>query len=133
MRRHQPARHGLRGEERGPHVQPHDGVEIIDAHFDEGLRPVHAGIVEEDVVGQRPLHRLLEGGEVGYVDGEPVGRAAPFADRRRACLDLALRARRQRDVGAGLGEGSGSGQADAAPGAGDQRALAVEAERGRGG
>ena len=49
--------------------------------------------------------------------------------RRR--LDLALCARRQRHMRAGLRQCGCCREPDAAPAAGDQRALAVEAERGR--
>jgi hypothetical protein len=132
LRSQEPARHRLRCEKRRPDVQPHDGVEVLDAHLDERLRPVHAGVIEEHVVGRGALHGLLEGGEIGDIDGERVGRAAPLANLLRARFDLVIGSGHEGDVGACLGKGGGCGKPDAAPGAGDKSALAVEAKR-RGG
>jgi hypothetical protein len=133
LRPDEPARHRLSREERRSHVQPHDGVEAFDAHLHEGLRPVHAGVVEENVVRRRALHGLLEGRQVSDVDGYGLGRSAPLANLARARFDLVVRARHEGHVSARFGKGRCCRQADAAPGPGHESALAVEAERGRGG
>ena len=127
------SRRATRGEKCGADVQPHDGVEVQDRHLGEGLRPVHAGVVEEHVVGVAVRDEPREGVEISDVASLRIGRAAAGADRRGAGVDLLARARNERHMRAGIGERRRRGQPDAAPGPGHERASAVEAERGGGG
>ena len=55
----QPPRHRLRHEEGGAHVEPHDDVEVLDRDVRQHLRPVGAGIVDQDVerLGRRDRRR----------------------------------------------------------------------------
>ena len=126
----QPLGHRLRHEESGAHIQPHDGVEVLDLDVDQRRRPVHAGIVDQHLKRRACGKRCLDGGDIGDVERQRVGLLAARADRRRRFLDFGRRACGQRHMRAGVGQRGGGGETDAAPGAGDQRALAVEAEGG---
>ena len=104
-----------------------------DRHLGEGLRPVHAGVVEEHVVGVAVRDEPREAVEIGDVASLRIGRAAAGADRRGAGLDLLGGARHERHMRAGVGERRRRGKPDAAPSPGHERTPAVEAERGGGG
>ena len=97
---------------------------------EQRLGPVGAGVVDEDVEGLGAGDRGLHGGKIGDVEDQRLGLLTARPDRLRGRLDLALRARGERHMRAGVGQRPGGGQPDAAPGAGHQRALAVEAEGG---
>ena len=124
----QPQRHRLRHEERRAHVEREDRVEILDLDVRQRSRPVHAGIVDENLKrlgrGDRPPRGL----DVGDVEHQRVGLLAARADRRRRILDFAFGARGERHMRAGRRQRRRRRKPDAAPAAGDQRALAVEAE-----
>ena len=72
------------------------------------------------------LHRV----DVAHVERERLGLLPARADRVGGFLDFLRRARGERHMRAGIGQRGGGGQARAAPGAGHQRAPAVEAEGG---
>ena len=84
--------------------------------------------------GSRCRQRAPHGVDVGDVERQRVGLVAARADRRRPpprsrpCVRAA-----SVTCAPACGERRGRRQPDAAPAAGDQRALAVEAERGRAG
>ena len=126
------ARHRLRHEKGGAHVEREDEVEILDLHVDERRRPVGAGIVDQDVErrlrGDRRLHRV----DVAHVERERRRPVCPRARIASAASSISFaRARGERHMRAGVGQRGGGGQPDAAPAAGHQRAPAVEAEGGR--
>jgi hypothetical protein len=104
LRLEQPARHRLRHEISGAHVEPHDDVEILDADIHQRLRAIGAGIVDEDIERRCLADRRLHGGEVGDVERERLGLMSAGADGRGGGLDLILGARRQRHLRPGLGE-----------------------------
>ena len=45
----EPARDGLGDEVGGAHVEPHDGIEVVDGDVEQHFGPVGAGVVEQDV------------------------------------------------------------------------------------
>ena len=96
------ARHGLRGEERRPHVQAHHMVEILDRNGGERIGPVGAGIVDKDAVRLGGSHRLRKGRNIGDIKRQPVRGKAGGAQRCGALLDFACGAGAQRDMGAGF-------------------------------
>ena len=95
-------------------------------------RPVHAGIVDQDLIGrargQAPAHRV----DVGDVEHQRIGLLPARADGGGGLLDFAFGARRERHMRASIGQRRRCRQPDAAPAAGHQRAAAVEAEGGGG-
>ena len=129
----QPQRHRLRHEEGGAHIEREDGVEILNRHIRQIGRPVHAGIVDQDLVGRALAKRPAHGVDVGDVERKRVGLLPARADGGGGLLDFLRGARDQRDMRAGIGQCGRRGEPDAAPAAGHQRAPAVEAERGGGG
>ena len=103
-------------------------------HVHQDGRPVGAGIVDQDVErvgGARWRPRTASRSVTSSTSASAA--LAAGADRGRRLLDLASGARRERHVRARRGKRRGSREPDAAPAAGDQRAPAVEPERGRGG
>ena len=76
--------------------------------------------------GDRLPRRL----DIGHVKHQRVGPLAARADRRCRILDFALGPRRERHMRAGCRQRRSRRQPDAAAAAGDERALAVEAEGG---
>ena len=90
----QPARHRLRDEIGGAHVEAHDRVEVLDRDVHQQLRPVGAGIVDQDVERLRRADRRLHGGEVGDVEHQrsalsPRARIASAAASISACVRAA--------------------------------------------
>ena len=81
--------------------------------------------------GGRRADRRLHGGEIGHVHDERLGLVTALAQRRRRFLDFVARARGERDLRAGFRKRGREAEAEPTPGAGHQRALAVEAEGGR--
>ena len=105
-RGHQP-RAFLRGAEEGADIEGDQAVERRLVDFEERLRPVDPGVVDEDVDAADPGERGFERG-----DSVELGGGAAVEDEARA----------------GGGEGQGDRPAQPAPGAGDERGLAVEPE-----
>ena len=68
--------------------------------------------------------------DVADVERQRLGREALGADRRDRLVELLRRARREHHLRPLLGQRDGAAEADAGRGAGDERAAAVEAERG---
>ena len=85
----QPAGDGLGDEVGRAHVEPHDGVEVVDGDVEQRLGPVGAGVVDEDVEGLGAGYCRLHGGEVGDVEDERLGLLPARADRCSGRLDLA--------------------------------------------
>ena len=87
---HQP-RCGLGDDESRSDVQPEQQVEGRFVDFEKGLRPVEAGIVDQDVeaaeTGNRVAHRL----RAGHVERQRPRLAAARLDLAGDLLELALR------------------------------------------
>ncbi len=107
-----------------------DGVEVLDRHIDEQGRSVGARIVHKNVERLGLANERANRIDIGDVERRRAGLAVALADLGGRRFDLVFVARHQRDMRAGLGERRCGRKPDAAPGAGDQRALAVQAERG---
>ena len=125
----QPQRHRLRHEERGAHIERENGVEVLDLDVRQMRRPVHAGIVDEDLKRFGRGDRLSRGLDVGDIEHQRVGLLAAGADGARRILDFLLGARGECHMRAGRGQRRRRRKPDAAATAGDERALAVEPER----
>ena len=91
-------------------------------------RPIHAGVVDEDLKRLGRGDRLSRGLDVGDVEHQRVGLLAAGADGTRRILDFLFGARGERDMRAGRGQRRRRRKPDAAAAAGNQRAPAVEAE-----
>ena len=125
----QPARHRLRDEIGRAHVERKDRVEILDFDVDEISRTVRAGIVDEDVERRRPAAIAARAAAMSVTSSSSASACSPRARMaRRRFFDFGRRARRKRHMRAGLRQRRGRRKPDAAPGAGDERALAVEPE-----
>ena len=123
-----PHRHRLRHEERSAHVERKDGVEILDFDVGQMRRPIHAGIVDEDLKRFGRGDSLPRGLDVGHVEHQRVGFLAAGADRGRRVFDFLFGARGECDMRAGRRQRRRRREPDAAPAAGNQRTPAVEPE-----
>ena len=92
------------------------------------LRPVAAGIVEQDVKRRLRAHGASHRVEIRHVERQRLRRSALGADGGRGLFDLAPRARGQHHMRARIRQRRGGGKPDAAAGASHQRALAVQTE-----
>ena len=113
------ARHRLRHEERGAHVERKDRVEILDLDVGQIGRSIHPGIIDQNLKRRGGGDRAPHGFDVGHVQHQRIGAIAARADRGRGFLDLGLGARRERDLRAGRRQGRRRRKPDAAPAAGD--------------
>ncbi len=115
----------------GAHVELHDRVEILDRDVDQhGFGRLVPALLTRMLNGCGLRDRRLHGGEVGHVEHQRLGLARrargsppPPPRSRLACAPRASHARRLR-------QRRRRREPDAAPAAGDERALAVEAEGG---
>ena len=125
---HVPGRR-LRDDERRFDVERDQMVERRLVDIEKRLRPVDAGIVDQDVEARqrrdRPAHRRI----VGHVERQRARLSAATGDFRRHLLQFARGAAVQQQFGAGIGQRQCHGPPDAASRAGHQRELAVEPER----
>ena len=127
----QPSRHRLRDEIGGAHVQRHDESKSSTVTSTNGAGRLVPALLTRMSNGCCCGDRCLHGVDVGDVEHERVGLLAARADRVGGLLDLVRGARGERHMRAGIGQRRCGREPDAAPGAGHQRALAVEPERGR--
>ena len=128
LRDHQP-RCGLGDDEGGSDIQPEQQVEGRLVDFEKGLRPVDAGIVDQNVeaaeAGEGVAHRV----RAGDVEHQRPRLAAARLDLAGDFVELARGPADEHQLGSGTRQAPARGAADAASGAGHQRGLAVEAKR----
>ena len=104
LRRDKAQRDRLRHEEGGAHVEPHDDVEVFDRDVGQHLRPVGAGVVDQDVERLGLRDGAANRVDVSDVERQRLGLVAARTDRLGRGLDFGLGARRERHVRAGCGK-----------------------------
>ena len=128
----QPPRHRLRHEKGGAHVERRMTKSKSSTFTStNGAGRLVPALLTRMSNGCLRGDRLLHGLDVAHVERERRRPAARARGLPRPLPRSPLCARGQRDMRAGIGQRRGRRKPDAAPGAGHQRALAVEAEGGR--
>ncbi len=113
-----------RGEEDAAHIDGHDGVEFLGAHFEGEAAAIHTGVGDHGVDRAQLTLGGVEagddGGLVGDVHFNRRGLAARRADRRGGFLQPILASRGQRHLGATGRQHLGEALAETGGGAGDE-------------
>ncbi len=109
-------------------MRPHDVVEILLRHVEEGRRAVHAGIVDQNVEGGTFGQRSSDTVGIAQVERQRLGHAARRAHLISRRFQFVGAARGERDLRAVAGERERGGEPDAPSRAGDENAPAVEPE-----
>lgn len=118
MRDHQPCC-GLGDDEGRPDIQPEEQVECRFVDFEERLRAVDAGVVDENVEAVEASQGVAYGVRLGYVEHQRLRPAAGRSDRAGDFFEFAGGPAHQHQIGSGGGERQRCGAADALRRAGD--------------
>ena len=106
-------------------------MKIIMRDIQERFWPVCAGVIDKNIQRTRRVDGFFHRVAVHHVQLDRFGAATLGTNGRGHRLDFGQGARRQQNMRASIGQRGGGGQANATPGAGDQCALAVQAETRR--
>src|SRR6516162_8927721 len=113
---------------RRPNVEPKQEVEGRPLDLEKGLRPVKAGIVDEDVEPRDGAEGGAHRRAVSDIEWHSLRLAAGRSNFPRDLDEVALCPADQNQLGAGHRHGDGDGTSTAAFGSGDERHLAVKAK-----
>jgi hypothetical protein len=114
----------LRDEECRAQIEAEHGVVIVGGDLPERLRPIRAGVVDQDVKGRSFGEKSRHAAMFVHVEDGRVRVRHPGGGH----LHLGRRPRDERDRRARLRQRGGGGQPDPPPRPGHQRAPPVEAE-----
>jgi hypothetical protein len=103
----------------------------LDADVHQISRPVDAGIVNQDIERLRCRNGGAHSRKFGYIQGKRFRRVTTLPDGLRGSFNLGRGAGGERHVRARTRQSRRCRKANPAAGPGDERALALEPERGR--